>query len=150
LATQFFVPAMVLVIWSIIMLIWTGATRFPAIAKTGVDVKNVPPGGRGQNLDGVLPDNVQWKSHNYAHLMEQPTIFYPTILVLALLGQGSDLNLALAWGYVALRIVHSIWQATVNTIIPVRFGLFVLSTICLAILAVHALMAAMASTTGGI
>jgi hypothetical protein len=141
---------MALVLWSLIMLIWTGATRFPAIAKTGVDVKSVPPGGRGQNLDGVLPDKVQWKSHNYAHLMEQPTIFYPTILVLALLGQGSDLNLALAWAYVALRIVHSIWQATVNTIIPVRFGLFVLSTICLIILAIHALMAAMASTTGGI
>ncbi|MEY4890555.1 MAG: hypothetical protein RIQ75_1685 [Pseudomonadota bacterium] len=149
-ATQLFVPAMVLVLWSLIMLIWTAATRFPAIARTGVDVKNVPPGGRGQNLDGVLPDKVQWKSHNYAHLMEQPTIFYPTVLVLALLGQGSDLNLALAWGYVALRIVHSIWQATVNTIIPVRFGLFVLSTICLIILAIHALMAAMASTTGGI
>ncbi len=149
-ATQLFVPAMVLVLWSLIMLIWTAATRFPAIAKTGVDVKSAPPGGRGQNLDGVLPDKVQWKSHNYAHLMEQPTIFYPTILVLALLGQGSDLNLALAWGYVALRIVHSIWQATVNTIIPVRFGLFVLSTICLIILAIHALMAAMASTTGGI
>ena len=149
-ATQLFVPAMVLVLWSLIMLIWTGATRFPAIAKTGVDVKSVPPGGRGQNLDGVLPDKVQWKSHNYAHLMEQPTIFYPTILVLALLGQGSGLNLALAWAYVALRIVHSIWQATVNTIIPVRFGLFVLSTICLIILAIHALMAAMASTTGGI
>ena len=149
-ATQLFVPAMVLVLWSLIMLIWTAATRFPAIARTGVDVKNVPPGGRGQNLDGVLPDKVQWKSHNYAHLMEQPTIFDPTILVLALLGQGSDLNLALAWGYVALRIVHSIWQATVNTIIPVRFGLFVLSTICLIILAIHALMAAMASTTGGI
>ncbi len=149
-ATQLFVPAMVLVLWSLIMLIWTAATRFPAIARTGVDVKNVPPGGRGQNLDGVLPDKVQWKSHNYAHLMEQPTIFYPTVLVLALLGQGSDLNLALAWGYVALRIVHSIWQATVNTIIPVRFGLFLLSTICLIILAIHALMAAMASTTGGI
>jgi len=141
---------MVLVLWSLIMLIWTAATRFPAIARTGVDVKNVPPGGRGQNLEGVLPDKVQWKYHNYAHLMEQPTIFYPTVLVLALLGQGSDLNLALAWGYVALRIVHSIWQATVNTIIPVRFGLFVLSTICLIILAIHALMAAMASTTGGI
>ncbi len=149
-ATQLFVPAMVLVLWSLIMLIWTAATRFPAIAKTGVDVKSAPPGGRGQNLDGVLPDKVQWKSHNYAHLMEQPTIFYPTILVLALLGQGSDLNLALAWGYVALRIVHSIWQATVNTIIPVRFGLFLLSTICLIILAIHALMAALASTTGGI
>ena len=114
-ATQLFVPAMVLVLWSLIMLIWTAATRFPAIARTGVDVKNVPPGGRGQNLDGVLPDKVQWKSHNYAHLMEQPTIFYPTILVLALLGQGSDLNLALAWGYVALRIVHSIFECSASS-----------------------------------
>jgi hypothetical protein len=150
LATQLFVPAMVLVLWSLIMLVWTGATRLPAIAKSGLDLKNVPPGGRGQNLDGVLPDQVQWKSHNYAHLMEQPTIFYPTVIVLALLGQGSDLNLALAWGYVGLRILHSIWQATVNTIVPVRFGLFVLSTLCLLALAIHALMAAMASTTGGI
>lgn len=148
--TQLFAPAMVLVIWSLVMLIWTGATRFPAIAKSGMDLKTVPPGGRGQNLDGVLPDNVQWKSHNYAHLMEQPTIFYPTVIVLALLGQDNDINLALAWAYVGLRIVHSIWQATVNTIIPVRFGLFITSTLCLAALAIHALMAAMAANTGGI
>ena len=46
-------------------------------------------------------------------------------------------DVALAWGYVALRIVHSIWQATVNTI-PVRFTLFILSTICLLLLAIHA------------
>ena len=148
--TQLFAPAMVLVIWSLVMLVWTGATRFPAIAKSGMDMKNVPPGGRGQNLEGVLPDKIQWKSHNYAHLMEQPTIFYPTVIILALLGQDNDLNLALAWSYVGLRIVHSIWQATVNTIIPVRFGLFVLSSLCLLALAIHALMAAMAANTGGI
>lgn len=148
--TQLFLPAVVLVIWSLVMLVWTGATRFPAIAKSGMDIKNVPPGGRGQNLDGVLPDKVQWKSHNYAHLMEQPTIFYPIVIILALLGQDNDINLALAWGYVAIRIVHSIWQATVNTIVPVRFGLFVLSTLCLLALAIHALMAAMAANTGGL
>lgn len=148
--TQLFLPAIVLVIWSLVMLVWTAVTRFPAIAKSGMDIKNVPPGGRGQNLDGVLPDNVQWKSHNYAHLMEQPTIFYPTVIILALLGQDNDINLALAWGYVGLRILHSIWQATVNTIIPVRFGLFTLATLCLLALAIHALMAAMAATTGGI
>ena len=32
-----------------------------------------------------------------------------------------------AWIYVALRIVHSIWQATVN-VVSVRFLLFLLST----------------------
>jgi hypothetical protein len=81
-------PAAVLVFWSLVMLLWTAGTRFPAIAKSGMDIKNVPPGGRGQDLDGVLPDKVQWKSHNYAHLMEQPTIFYAAVFILALSGAG--------------------------------------------------------------
>ncbi len=128
-------PAAVLVLWSLIMLIWSAVTRFPAITKSGVDLKNAPPGGRGQNLDGVLPDTVQWKSHNYSHLMEQPTIFYATVMI----RQGGGLNATLAWGYTLLRIAHSIWQATVNTIIPVRFGLFLASTICLFVLAINAM-----------
>ncbi len=131
-------PAAVLVLWSLIMLMWTAATRFPAIAKSGMDMSKAPPGGRGQNLDGVLPDKVQWKSHNYTHLMEQPTIFYASVAILALSGAGDGTNLTLAWAYTGLRIVHSIWQATVNTIIPVRFGLFLLSTICLFMMAVNA------------
>jgi hypothetical protein len=131
-------PAAVLVLWSLVMLLWTAATRFPAIAKSGMDMSKAPPGGRGQNLDGVLPDKVQWKSHNYTHLMEQPTIFYATVAILALSGAGTGLNLTLAWAYTGIRIVHSLWQATVNTIIPVRFGLFLLSTVCLMIMAVNA------------
>jgi hypothetical protein len=131
-------PAAVLVLWSLIMLIWMALTRFPAIAKSGMDIKNVPPGGRGVDLDAVLPPSVNWKAHNYTHLMEQPTIYYATVVILALTGAGDGLNLTLAWAYTGLRIVHSIWQATVNTIIPVRFGLFLLSTICLVIMAVNA------------
>jgi hypothetical protein len=132
-------PAAVLVFWSLLMLLWTAATRFPAIAKSGMDIKNTPPGGRGQDLDGVLPPQVQWKSHNYAHLMEQPTIFYATVAILAISQAGGGINTQLAWGYTGLRILHSIWQATVNTIMPVRFGLFVASTICLLALSVNAL-----------
>ena len=133
---QMLAPAAALVLWSLIMLVWTAATRFPAMAKLGVNVKSAPPGGRGQNLDGVLPDQVQWKSHNYSHLMEQPTIFYPVVLILALTGPNPG-DVAIAWGYVALRVLHSLWQATVNTI-PVRFSLFILSTVCLVLLAIHA------------
>ncbi|MEQ1510344.1 MAG: MAPEG family protein [Sphingopyxis sp.] len=141
--TTILAPAAVLILWSLIMLLWMAFTRFPAIAKSGIDMKNVPPGGRGQNLDGVLPDKVQWKSHNYMHLMEQPTIFYAAVVILTLVGQSGGLNTKLAWGYVGLRVIHSIWQATVNTIMPVRFGLFILSTICLLILSIHAVMATM-------
>jgi hypothetical protein len=131
-------PAAVLVLWSLIMLMWMALTRFPAIAKSGMDIKNTPPGGRGVDLETVLPPNVNWKSHNYAHLMEQPTIFYATVAVLALSGAGDGTNLTLAWSYTGLRIVHSIWQATVNTIMPVRLGLFIVSTICLFVMAVNA------------
>ncbi|MFM5884856.1 MAG: MAPEG family protein [Novosphingobium sp.] len=133
---QILAPGAALVLWSIVMLMWTAGTRLPAMSKLGTDLKTAPPGGRGANLEGVLPDSVQWKSHNYAHLMEQPTIFYPTLVILALMG-ASAMDVTLAWAYVALRVVHSIWQATVNTI-PVRFTLFLLSTVCLLVLALHA------------
>lgn len=131
-------PAAVLVLWSLVMLAWMAVTRFPAIAKTGMDLKSGPPGGRGQDLDAILPPNVNWKAHNYTHLMEQPTIFYATVFVLALSGAGGGMNATLAWAYTGIRIVHSIWQATVNTVIPVRLGLFMLSTGCLLLLAINA------------
>ena len=51
--------------------------------------------------------------------------------------QGGGINLWLAWGYVAFRIVHSIIQATVN-IVAIRFPLFALASLCLLGLTVHA------------
>ena len=136
---QMLAPAAVLVLWSLVMLGWMVATRFPAMAKAGIDLGKGPPGGRGQNLDGVLPDSVNWKSHNYTHLMEQPTIFYPTVVILAVMGAGA-IDVLFAWAYVAVRIVHSLWQATINRI-PVRFTLFAISTLFLLVLAVRAVLA---------
>jgi hypothetical protein len=69
--------------------------------------------------------------------MEQPTIFYAIALTLALMDMGYGINLWLAWGYVALRVVHSIVQSTVN-IVPVRFTIFFLASLCLLGLTVHA------------
>lgn len=136
--SEILAPAAVLVTWSLVMLLWMAATRLPALAKL-----QLPPeksrGGRGSDLDGVLPDEIQWKAHNYNHLMEQPTIFYALVVILALAGFDST-DVWLAWAYVALRIVHSLWQAMVNTI-PVRLSLFIISSVVLVILSVRALMA---------
>ena len=133
-------PAAVLVLWSLIMLFWMAGTRLPAMSKVGMDLSKAAPGGRGQDIDPVVPPSVAWKSHNYTHLMEQPTIFYATIGILALAGAGTGLNVTLAWGYVGLRIVHSIWQSTVNTV-SIRFVLFLLSTSCLLVMAINAVRA---------
>lgn len=132
-------PAAVLVLWTLVMVGWTAVARFGAIAKTGVNLKGSPPGGRGQDLEGVLPPKANWKAHNYSHLVEQPTIFYPVVIILAVAGGESPVNLALAWAYVGIRIVHSFWQSLVNTI-PVRFTLFFLSTACLIWLSINAVI----------
>jgi hypothetical protein len=83
---------------------------------------------------------VRWKADNYNHLMEQPTLFYATALTLALVGQGEGLNLALAWAYVGLRVVHSLIQALINVII-LRFAVFMMASSVLVLLAVRAAMA---------
>lgn len=138
--TPILAPAAALVIWSLVMLIWLAGTRLPAMSKIGMDLNKAAPGGRGQDIDPNVPPSVAWKSHNYAHLMEQPTIFYATVMILAISGGATATSVYLAWGYTVLRVVHSIWQATVNTV-SIRFMLFMLSTLCLAILAVQAFLA---------
>jgi hypothetical protein len=140
-STNLLAPAAALIVWSLVMLIWMVALRLPALKTANLPSERTV-GGRGQDLDKILPAKVNWPAHNYAHLMEQPTIFYPTLLVLALLGQGTALNVGLAWGYVGLRVIHSIWQVRVNTI-PVRASIFFLSTVILIVLAVNALRAAL-------
>ena len=87
-----------------------------------------------------------WKSHNYTHLMEQPTIFYPAVIILAIMG-ATGLDVGLAWAYVAIRIVHSLWQASVNRI-PVRAALFFVSSFVLIALAVRALVATLFASHG--
>ena len=81
-----------------------------------------------------------WKSHNYAHLMEQPTLFYATVIILHIMQAATPLMVKFAWAYVALRIIHSVYQATINKVM-VRFSIFMLSTVCLIVLAVNAVMA---------
>lgn len=143
---QMLAPAAVLVLWSLVMLFWMAGTRGPAMKKMEGGLGAAKPGGRGQDLEGRVPDSVNWKAHNYAHLMEQPTIFYPTVIILALVGAGA-LDILLAWIYVGLRIVHSIWQAMVNKV-PIRFLMFLLSTIALTILAIRAVMATLFADPG--
>lgn len=129
-------PIVALVAWTLVMLVWMAASRFAALKKAGIDIsKSV--GGRGQDLQGAIPNEANWKAHNFTHLHEQPTIFYAIVLVLVAMGQNAWINVWLAWGYVALRILHSIVQATVNKV-KLRFPLFALSTLCLIGLTLHA------------
>ena len=120
-------PVIALVVWTVVMWAWMYATRIPAILRMRMTLDGNAP--RGEQM-ATLPARVRWKADNYNHLFEQPVLFYATAISLAMLGDTSGASLLLAWGYVALRIVHSLWQALVNRI-PVRFALFLLSSLAL-------------------
>ena len=135
--SQILGPVVALVAWTLVMQIWMYVTRLPAMRRAGIELKG-RRGGRGAQLDGVLEDQVQWKAHNYNHLLEQPTIFYAITITLALLGGGDVwINVWLAWAYVALRVLHSLIQATAN-VVRWRFLAFSLALFCLLGLTVHA------------
>ena len=131
------VPVVALVAWTFVMMLWMMVARRKAFAQLGISWGTIPRGSRGVNLDGRAPDEAQWPSHNYNHLMEQPTIFYAIVFSLILMGFDAPINVWLAWGYVALRIAHSLVQSTVN-IVKYRFLLFALGSFCLLGLTVHA------------
>ncbi len=132
-------PLAVLAGWTMLMWLWMYATRIPAMGAAQIDSKTLV-GGTGKDLDGKLPDKIQWIAHNYNHLHEAPTVFYAVALALALIGQGDGLNAQLAWAYVVLRILHSLVQATVNRVM-IRFLLFALSSLTLIGLTLHLLLA---------
>lgn len=119
-------PVLALVSWSLVMWAWMYAQRLPAMTKAGIK----PQDARFPGALDVLPDRARQAAHNYNHLMEQPTIFYAAALAIAVAGHADGTALALAWTYVALRVVHSLVQASVN-IVMARFAAFGLSTLVL-------------------
>jgi hypothetical protein len=133
-------PVIALVLWTMLIWLWMYVTRIPAMNKAKVDVANLR-GGKGADLDAILPPEVQWKAHNYNHLLTEPTLFYAICLSLALLGAGMGFNATLAWIYVGLRVLHSLIQVTVNRVM-FRFMVFALSSIVLIWLTINAALIA--------
>ena len=125
-------PVLALSAWTFVMWLWMYATRLPAMNKARIDVAELSR--TGKKLE--LPPEVARVADNYNHLHEQPTIFYALALAAQLAGATDATNVGLAWGYVTLRIVHSLVQATVNHI-PTRFALFTLGTFVLAALLIR-------------
>jgi hypothetical protein len=133
-------PGAVLALWTTMMLAWLAVSRMPAMKASGLDLATAPPGGRGQDFDAQVPPSVAWKSHNYTHLHEQPTVFYAVIIFLTLAGGVTPVTVGLAWAYTVLRIIHSVYQSTINKV-SVRFLIFAAGTICLVALAIMAVIA---------
>jgi hypothetical protein len=132
-------PVVALAAWTMVMWLWMYATRIPAMRSAKVDPDRLARDPEAK-LDKLLAPEVQWKAHNYNHLHEAPTVFYAVAIILAIVGQGDGLSATLGWVYVALRVLHSLIQATVNKVMA-RFIVFALSSLVLVALVVLAAIA---------
>lgn len=122
-------PVLTLIGWTFVMWVWLYATRIPALRAARIDL--VAVSRTGAKLD--VPPEVSRVADNYNHLHEQPTLFYALALAAQLAGGVDRISVALAWGYVGLRVIHSFVQATRNVII-VRFWVFAAASLVLLLL----------------
>ena len=120
-----------------IMFLWMYATRLPAFSRAGIKPQEAMHPGTYHDR---IPSEVRRVADNYNHLFEAPTIFYAVTLAIVLLGLADPVHVICAWAFVALRVAHSIVQATVNKVV-LRFSLFALSWVAMGVMIVRAALA---------
>ena len=134
--SHFLMPALALVIWTLIMLIVMYKRRIPAmnaISKRTQDFIDDPA------LGNKMPASARWAADNFNHLHENPTIFYALMFIIFLMDKVTPLALYCAWAHVIIRVIHSLVQITSNKVV-LRFGLFILSYIFLVIMALSTVL----------
>jgi len=128
-------PVLALVVWTLVILVWLYVRRIPAMRRAGIDPAKIKGSESYASLPPMNPKAV-WVADNYNHLHEQPVIFYALCMYSHLVGQADGINVALAWAYVGVRVLHSFIQITTN-FVPLRFAVFNLGSLLLAIIAVR-------------
>ena len=128
-------PAFLLAAWTLVITTWMFVTRVPMMAKLKIDPQDAQDTSK---LNDLLPEEVQRVARNYNHLFEQPTLYYAVVVMIAMIGAVDEIHVACSWAFLGLRVVHSCVQATLD-IVPIRFGLFLIAWLVLAVMILRAL-----------
>lgn len=131
---QFLTPVLALILWTFVMWVLMYRRRIPAMNAIH---KNPQKFIEDPALWEKMPASATNAADNYNHLHEQPMIFYALMFYLSLSQQGDNIYMYLAWGYVAIRVVHSLVHVTRNKVLH-RFSLFALASFVLIIMALRA------------
>jgi hypothetical protein len=121
-------PMMSLAAWTFCVLLLIPVRRFRA-AFAG----QVNPGDFRFGESSRVPPAVSIPNRNYMNLLELPVLFYVVCLTLYVTVKADATAIYLAWGYVALRVCHSLVHLTYNHVIH-RLTLFAVSNVVLIIL----------------
>ncbi len=134
---NFLTPVLALIIWTFVIWVLMYVRRIPAMNAIDKDPQKFI---EDPTLWQKIPKPAVNAADNYNHLHEQPVLFYALMFYLALSNQGDNLYMYLAWGYVGVRVLHSLVQITSNKVM-FRFPLFALGSLLLMIMAARAVIA---------
>lgn len=102
-----------------------GFLRFNAVKRGEVD----PRFYKTYVGDGE-PEKLRTWTRHVVNLYEAPVLFYTIVVIAYTTGQSGWLPQALAWAYVAIRLLHSIEHLSSNNVLR-RFRLFLASLVVL-------------------
>jgi len=97
-----FKPFLATMVLTLVVWIYMYLRRLSFIFANDLDARKMTPG----ELARVSPPSVSTPSDNLKNLLELPTVFYAVVLYLFATRQVDAVYLDLAWGFVALRILH--------------------------------------------
>lgn len=122
-------PALAMVGLTLFAIVRLGYLRFNAVKQGEIDPRFFSL-YRGYEE----PEKLAAYSRHVVNLFETPVLFYVVCIIAFVSGQSGGLTIvALAWGYFATRVLHSFVHLTSNVVI-VRFRIFMVSMLILAIL----------------
>lgn len=111
-------PMLVQIVLTLAVLILTARARIRVLRNREVRVADIAVRGE------AWPEPVRVLTNNYANQFETPVLFYALILAAMIVGADGPLMVALAWLFVATRLVHSLIHLNGNNVSR-RFQVFV-------------------------
>ncbi|HET7810939.1 MAG TPA: MAPEG family protein [Steroidobacteraceae bacterium] len=134
-----FQPFFATMILTLVVWIYMYVRRLSFIFASGLEPRRMTPG----ELARVSPPSVSSPSDNLKNLCELPTIFYAIVLYLFVTRHVDATFVVLAWVFFLFRVLHSAVHCTFN-FIPLRFVLYVASSVALWIMVIRALLVSVA------
>jgi hypothetical protein len=127
-AHELFYPMLAMFVWAFLILFTERAGRVVAVLKGELTNEYF------ELFRGAEPSDLILKTQNHLrNLMELPPLFDIVALVIMFTGKTDSTFLMSAWSYVVLRVGHGLVHLTISKV-PVRFFLFILSSLALLVM----------------
>jgi hypothetical protein len=121
-------PLFALAAWTLLVLLLIPIARVRSVRQREIATDDFKYGESAK-----VPGRVRIPNRNYMNLLELPMLFYVVGIVLYVTGGASSTAIAIAWAFVALRVVHSLVHLTYNHVLH-RLTAFTLANVALALL----------------